>query len=141
MTNEIHVSQKSITGSRTFVLENILEELVKAMGWKNDPNFKDTPKRVAKWLEVYQGLSKQEVEESIQRHLKAKFPTDNKGLIIQDPIKAFSMCPHHMLMIEYDVFVPSVDILMNLNQILFLFVFQVSYQLLALQYVMNQFPF
>ena len=105
MTNEIHVSQKSITGSRTFVLENILEELVKAMGWKNDPNFKDTPKRVAKWLEVYQGLSKQEVEESIQRHLKAKFPTDNKGLIIQDPIKAFSMCPHHMLMIEYDVFV------------------------------------
>ena len=75
------------------------------MGWENDPNFADTPKRVAKWLEVYQGLSKQEVEASIQRHLKAKFPTDNKGLIIQDPIKTFSMCPHHMLMIEYDVYV------------------------------------
>ena len=90
---------------RSIVLETILEDLVEAMGWENDPNFADTPKRVAKWLEVYQGLSKQEVEASIQRHLKAKFPTDNKGLIIQDPIKTFSMCPHHMLMIEYDVYV------------------------------------
>jgi len=90
---------------RSVALELILKDLITAMGWDDDANFKDTPKRVAKWLEVYQGLSKQEVEESIQRHLKAKFPTDNKGLIIQDPIKAFSMCPHHMLMIEYDVYV------------------------------------
>jgi len=91
--------------SRTHILEEILKDLVSAMGWNDDPNFKDTPIRVAKWLEVYQGLSKKEVEASIQRHLKARFPTGNKGLIIQDPIKAFSMCPHHMLMIEYDVFV------------------------------------
>ena len=91
--------------NRTHQVEEILKDLMSAMNWDDDPNFKDTPRRVAKWLEVYQGLSKGQVEESIQRHLKAKFPTNNKGLIIQDPIKAFSMCPHHMLMIEYDVYV------------------------------------
>lgn len=98
MTTEIKVE-------RAEELQIILTELIRVMGWDRDANFADTPSRVAKWLEVYQGLSKEEVQESIQRHLKAKFPTKNQGLIIQDPIKAFSMCPHHMLMIEYDVYV------------------------------------
>ena len=90
---------------KTEKIERLIEELVDVMGWDKDINFYDTPKRFAKWLAVYQGLSKKQIDESLCDHFKATFPTINNGLVVQDPIKTFSMCPHHMLLIEYDVYI------------------------------------
>ena len=86
-------------------LSQIVSSLITEMGWDQDINFKDTPNRFAKWISVYQGLSKPEIDQSIKRHFDATFPTVGNGLVVQDPIKAFSMCPHHMLLIEYDVYI------------------------------------
>lgn len=77
----------------------------------NDINFKDTPKRVARaYYEIFEGVknTRQQVEEI----LSTAFPSEGYETLIFCPdIKAFSMCPHHFLPVEYDVtigYIPSV---------------------------------
>ena len=104
-TQDILARRSGRDMTRIEKIKTIVGDLITTMGWDKDVNFENTPERFAKWLDVYEGLSKTDVIESIQRHFKAVFPTRNGGLIVQDPIKCFSMCPHHMLLIEYDVYI------------------------------------
>ena len=65
-----------------------------------DPNFKDTPQRVAKsYKEIFAGLnhSTKDLEEIFQK----SFPTLYQGIVLEKDIKVFSMCPHHFLPIRY----------------------------------------
>lgn len=82
-----------------------LGNLMYAMGWDKDPNFDETPKRVAKWLHGYQSLTKEECKIKSIEDLSKRFPTNNTNMVVVGPTKSFSLCPHHLLPIEYDVWV------------------------------------
>lgn len=68
----------------------------------NDPNFKATPQRVSRmYYEMFEGLyKKDELEELLTTSI---FPSTYSGIIIHENITAFSMCPHHLLPVEYNV--------------------------------------
>jgi GTP cyclohydrolase I len=74
--------------------------LVEGLGLNIDsPNFKETPDRVARaFLELCKGLGEKDFR------MRA-FPTNYSGMVIVDPIKTVGMCPHHLLPVEYEIFV------------------------------------
>jgi GTP cyclohydrolase I len=77
----------------------ILEGLKDEFGLNvNDENFKDTPKRVARaYYEIFEGINSKEEIDSI---LSTGFPSHYEGIITSN-IHCFSMCPHHLLPVEY----------------------------------------
>lgn len=91
-------------------VQSILECLRDEYGLDiDDPNFKETPARVAKsYAEIFSGVAK--TQEQIIKILKTAFPCDYGGMVVQCGIKAFSMCPHHLLPVVYTVdvgYIPS----------------------------------
>ncbi len=81
--------------------EKAITELLKSMGVDlNDPNFKDTPHRVAK---MYAHFFRDEEEASIKDIMERVFPSKNDQLVIVRDIECFGMCPHHLLPIVYKV--------------------------------------
>lgn len=84
------------------------EKLLKALYGENiliDPNFTDTPKRMARaYKEMLDGDLNGNIFERANLTLKGvSFPTPYKGIILSPKHRAFSMCPHHMLPVIYDV--------------------------------------
>jgi len=77
-----------------------------------DPNFKDTPKRIARaYYEIFEGIN---ATEEIENILSTGFPSNYDGMIIAEDIHCFSMCPHHFLPVEYHVnlaYIPSNEVL------------------------------
>ena len=75
-------------------------------------NFTETPKRIAKaYLEILSGVKNKDAQ--IKAALSKSFPSMNRGLVVQQGIKVFSLCPHHFLPVEYDVtiaYVPKNDV-------------------------------
>jgi len=68
----------------------------------NDPNFLDTPARVARsYKEIFAGIG--HTKEDVEAIFKTCFPTDYKGMVFEKNIIVFSMCPHHFLPIRYEV--------------------------------------
>jgi GTP cyclohydrolase I len=62
--------------------------------WKSDPNYEDTPRRVAKfYAEMFA-----EHDYNI-----TTFPGDNKQMIVLSHYQAWTLCPHHLLPVELDV--------------------------------------
>lgn len=78
--------------------------ILSALGIKaDDPNFKDTPKRVAKaLLEVCEGLT-EKANEEINQHLLRTFPTDNDNMVVVRGVDAWGVCPHHFLPVRYTI--------------------------------------
>lgn len=59
--------------------------------WKNDPEMKDTPKRITdSLLELTRGYRELDFNVTI-------FPTTSRGIVIRSPIPFTSLCAHHML--------------------------------------------
>jgi len=76
-------------------VSQILYELSSSRGFSlNDPNFNDTPKRVAKaFYELTDGYT-----QNPEEILKTRFPSeDYDQMIVVKDIDYFSMCAHHML--------------------------------------------
>jgi len=68
-----------------------------------DDNFFETPKRVAKaYREILEGLLP-EAEEELREHLSKTFPCDNDQMIVVKNILCWSMCPHHLLPVKYNI--------------------------------------
>ena len=68
----------------------------------SDPNFIDTPNRVAKsYQEIFSGLAN--TKEDVEQLFTTCFPTDYKGMVFEKNIVVFSMCPHHFLPVRYEV--------------------------------------
>lgn len=82
------------------LLKQGVDLILKGLGVdQENENFKDTPNRVAKaYLELCSGL------EEPTFTLKS-FPTDYKGMVIVKPIKTVGMCPHHLLPVEFEIYV------------------------------------
>lgn len=76
-----------------------------------DPNFVDTPKRVAKaYLEMLKGTN----SEGVNDILKQNFPSDYSGMVVEKDIECFSMCPHHLLPVKYKLhfaYIPDGNVL------------------------------
>jgi len=76
-----------------------------------DPNFKDTPDRVARsYMEIFQGL--QDTDSQVEKILSATFPCGYSQMVVANGIEAFSMCPHHLLPVRYRIcaaYIPSED--------------------------------
>jgi GTP cyclohydrolase I len=68
----------------------------------NDPNFVDTPKRVANsYAELCCGINKIDLAKEI---LSTTFPCNNYDSIINyNGITVYSICPHHLLPVKYKV--------------------------------------
>ena len=66
-----------------------------------DPNFKDTPKRVARaYQEMLAGTK--DTKAQIQQVLSTAFPSEGySSLIFCTNITSYSLCPHHLLPVEY----------------------------------------
>lgn len=65
-----------------------------------DKNFKDTPKRVARaYYEIFEGIK--DTKEQIKNILSSSFPSELSEMIISRDIHVYSMCPHHLLPVEY----------------------------------------
>ncbi len=73
-----------------------VRELIEAMGLDpDDENFKETPRRVADFLEEL-------IEPKISDEDYVKFTTVG-NLVIVRGIRAYSLCPHHLLPVVYDI--------------------------------------
>lgn len=96
-------SDKSINKE---VIERCFRELMeKGLGLDmSDPNFLDTPQRVARsYEEIFSGL--ENVDHEVHEIFKTGFPTSYNGIVLEKGITVFSMCPHHFLPIRYEVII------------------------------------
>jgi GTP cyclohydrolase I len=66
-----------------------------------DENFKDTPERVARAFKEMI-LSSLEIETGLDEIFSKAFPTDYTGIIFVSDITSHSVCPHHLLPVEYN---------------------------------------
>ena len=112
--SEIRKMSNRFTGQWHF--ENAANEILaglKQMGFQIDrPNFKDTPKRFARaYFEIFEGVVNTEKE--IGNILSTTFPANGDDtMVIAKDIVCFSMCPHHLLPVEYHVcvgYIPNKD--------------------------------
>ncbi len=85
--------------------EMSLQNLINSMGWDEDDNFNETANRVMCWLRDYQSLTVSECESKSKLDLSKRFKTKAENMVHVGPTKVFSLCPHHLLPIEYDVYI------------------------------------
>lgn len=77
-----------------------IESILTKLGYNlEDPNFKETPDRVSKWLLEY----KKPTDEEIKFFFEKKFPTKYDGMVVKLNINAKSLCPHHLKDIDYKI--------------------------------------
>jgi len=86
---------------------------LKQMGLEPDwENFHDTPKRFARaYQEIFEGVV--DTEGQVEKILATTFPADgSETMVTAMDITCFSMCPHHLLPVEYHVcvgYIPDKD--------------------------------
>lgn len=90
-------------------MTTILEGLHDAFGLDlEDENFRDTPRRVARaYAEIFRGVK--DTDKQVERILGTSFQADVKEMIVAKDVKAFSMCPHHFLPVEYNITVAYIS--------------------------------
>jgi len=67
-----------------------------------DENFRQTPARVARaYKQIFGGLHN--TEKQVEGILSAAFPCKSTQMIVQRNIRVYSMCPHHLLPVIYNV--------------------------------------
>lgn len=87
-------------------INDLVSNMIIRLGWdsKQDVNLKDTPERVEKWMQ--KGFcSQSEALELGKSQTKKWFPTKNDQMLIQGPIRVYSLCPHHLVVVEYDIWI------------------------------------
>lgn len=70
----------------------------------HDPNFKETPQRVARaYAEIFGGLF--DDGEQVKEILSKTFPAKADEMITVGPVEVWSICPHHFLPVHMQVWV------------------------------------
>ena len=84
-------------------VDAVLEVLSHKLGFDpKDENFKDTPERVEKlYKEMF--LPPEIIQLEIEKIFEKVFPTTYSGIILIPEMVTYSMCPHHLLPVEYHV--------------------------------------
>lgn len=86
----------------SFTVKALLVALSEELGLNLvDPNFKDTPQRVANtYKELLSGTK--DTKKQIDAILEKRFPsTGYRGIIFSPNILTYSLCPHHLLPVKY----------------------------------------
>ena len=100
-------SARSFVGMKEFeIAAEWMIKGLKAMGMDVDiANFGGTPKRVGRaYYEIFAGC--ENTDRQVEDILKTAFPCEGDvGMIVEGPITTFSMCPHHLLPVEYQIYV------------------------------------
>jgi GTP cyclohydrolase IA len=91
-------SEKLITKGFSLVLDGLKE--AHGLDWKNDPNFDETPERIARSL-LYERCKGINSYEYCKKLLEKTFPAEYRGMIIANPIMVNSLCPHHFENVFY----------------------------------------
>jgi GTP cyclohydrolase I len=88
--------------NKKIIEENVASILTEVGINLNQPDFQETPKRVAKLYEdLFSGVNHK--EEQVEEILSKWFPSTVDEMIVFHN-HAFSLCPHHLLPVEYDVY-------------------------------------
>ena len=97
------MNDKNKTLDATVIAEHFRAILEEGLGLDlNDPNFKDTPDRIAQsYKEIFSGLAR--TKEDVEELFTKCFPTEYQGIVFEKNIVVFSMCPHHFLPVRYEV--------------------------------------
>lgn len=102
-------------------VENALGNLLTALGydWKNDPNMKETPKRVAK---MYINETTTGTYDEPPRITTFENTSGYKGMVVQKRIEVKSLCSHHLQPFigkAYVAYIPGEEVagLSKLNRI------------------------
>jgi GTP cyclohydrolase IA len=67
-----------------------------------DDNFKETPQRVARaYAEIFEGVENTDAQ--VKDILATGFPCESSQMVLIKDIRAFSMCPHHLLPVDYTI--------------------------------------
>lgn len=90
--------------------ESAAKELLLSLGFDlSDPNYTDTPRRMVAFLAEYTSALRKESADELEKCFCVVFPnhirrkTSYKGMIIQSPIRVYSLCSHHLLPVIYDI--------------------------------------
>jgi len=85
-------------------VENYIALMLQHLGVDlDDPDFKETPLRVARmYNEQFEGL-KPEAKDEIKNIFGTRFPCENDNMVVIDDIRVYSLCPHHLVTIIYDI--------------------------------------
>lgn len=81
----------------------ILQSFLDYLYIKKNKDTEKTPERIAKaWSEMCRGIDK---NEEIDKILSIDFSTKYTGMITFGPLNIFSLCSHHLLPIDYKVYI------------------------------------
>lgn len=70
---------------------------------RNDPNFLETPDRVAgSFGEIFAGMD-DDIEHQVNLILSKTFPCEHQQMIVARNVEVYSMCPHHLLPVHYEI--------------------------------------
>jgi len=79
--------------------------------WKKDANFKGTPERVMRaYQEILEYQDYHKKSTALKKCFESMFPSKHSDIIFAPNITAFSMCPHHLLPVTYNMtiaYIPS----------------------------------
>lgn len=102
--NKLHYGQardaRLFYGNRA--IQRGVREILKGLKLDlSDKNLHATPQRVSRmFLEMFEGLYRQD---EVGEILATTFPSEYEGIITHSGMLVFSMCPHHLLPVEYRV--------------------------------------
>lgn len=90
--------------------EKAAEILLTSLGIDlSDPNYEGTPKRMVEVLSDFTFALREESVNELEEHFGVLFPRHNgrkvnyKGMLVQSPIRVYSLCSHHILPVIYDI--------------------------------------
>jgi len=76
----------------------------------NEPDFIDTPNRVARMYSEMFYMRTKQAQEELKDILSTTFPTDNDEMIVVQNIQTCSLCPHHLTIVDYNIDVAYIPI-------------------------------
>lgn len=90
--------------------EKAAKELLESLGLDlSDPNYEGTPQRMVEVFADFTLALREESKNELHEHFNVLFPKHNgsrkqyKGMLVQSPIRVYSLCSHHMLPVIYDI--------------------------------------
>lgn len=67
-----------------------------------DPNFNETPRRVAGYL-LDHFLPQDLISSTLEGYRDSVFPSEYRGMVILKSVEVHGLCPHHLLPVHYSI--------------------------------------